>query len=77
MPKEDIKKIAFEIAMLGRQGFDPKKDGYRISAIKGKTFSGYHILAYYYVSWALAIPEMLGQLQLPYDGEYEAAIEIT
>jgi Tfp pilus assembly protein PilF len=73
MPKEDIKKIAFEIAMLGRQGFDPKKDGYRISAIKGKTFSGYHILAYYYVSWALAIPEMLPQLQLPYDGEYKAA----
>jgi Tfp pilus assembly protein PilF len=76
MPKEDIKKIAFEIAMLGRQGFDPKKDGYRISTIKGKTFSGYHILAYYYVSWALAIPEMLGKLQLPYDGEYEAAKEM-
>jgi tetratricopeptide (TPR) repeat protein len=73
MPKEEIKKIAFEIAMQGTQGYRPDKDDYRISSIKGKTFSGYHILAYYYVSWALAIPEMLSQLQLPYDDEYKLA----
>ena len=41
----------------------------------GKTFSGYHLLAYYYVSWKLAIPEMLAQLQLPYDAEYEVALK--
>lgn len=74
MPKEEIKKIAFEIAMQGTQGYRPDKDDYRISSIKGKTFSGYHILAYYYVSWALAIPEMLSQLQLPYDNEYKLAL---
>lgn len=74
MPKEEIKKIAFEIAMQGTQGYRPDKDDYRISSIKGKTFSGYHILAYYYVSWALAIPEMLSQLQLPYDDEYKMAL---
>lgn len=74
MPKEEIKKIAFEIAMQGTQGYRPDKDDYRISSIKGKTFSGYHILAYYYVSWALAIPEMLSQLQLPYDEEYKLAL---
>ncbi|MRX46381.1 tetratricopeptide repeat protein [Pedobacter puniceum] len=76
MPKEEIKKIAFEIAMQGTQGYRPDKDDYRISSIKGKTFSGYHILAYYYVSWALAIPEMLSQLQLPYDDEYKLASTI-
>jgi Flp pilus assembly protein TadD len=74
MPKEEIKKIAFEIAMHGTQGYRPEKDDYRINSIKGKTFSGYHILAYYYVSWALAIPEMLSQLQLPYDDEYKMAL---
>jgi len=74
MTKEEIKKIAFEIAMQGTQGYRPDKDDYRISSIKGKTFSGYHILAYYYVSWALAIPEMLSQLQLPYDDEYKMAL---
>ncbi len=73
-PQEEIKKIAFEIAMQGTQGYRTDKDNYRISSIKGKTFSGYHILAYYYVSWSLAIPEMLSQLQLPYDEEYKMAL---
>jgi Tfp pilus assembly protein PilF len=72
--KEEIKKMALEIAMQGTQGYRPDKDDYKISSIKGKTFSGYHILAYYYVSWALAIPEMLSQLQLPYDDEFKLAL---
>lgn len=72
----EIKAIAFDIAMQGTQGYSPDKEGYRISAISGKTFSGYHILAYYYVSWALAIPEMLSKLQLPYDEEYNLAIKM-
>ena len=42
--------------------------------IKDKTFSGYHILAYYYVSWSLAIPEMVSQLNLPYEAEYKMAL---
>jgi tetratricopeptide (TPR) repeat protein len=71
---EEIKKIAYEIAMQGTQGYRPDKDNYRINSIKGKTFSGYHILAYYYVSWALSIPEMLAQLQLPFDDEYAMAL---
>ncbi len=77
LPKEEIKKIAFEIAMQGTQGYDPNKDGYLISSIKGKTFSGYHILAYYYVSWALAIPEMLAELPLPYEEEYKLACAMS
>ncbi len=74
MPTEEIKKIAFEIAMQGTQGYRPDKDDYRINSTPNKTFSGYHILAYYYVSWALAIPEMVSQLQLPYDDEYRLAL---
>lgn len=74
---EEIKKIAFEIALQGTQGYNPDESNYRISSIKGKTFSGYHILAYYYVSWALAIPEMLSQLQLPYEKEYQLALKIN
>jgi len=72
-PKEEIKKIAFEIATQGTQGYRPDKDNYRINSIKDKTFSGYHILAYYFVSWSLAIPEMVSQLNLPYDEEYKLA----
>lgn len=73
-PQEEIKKIAFEIAMLGTHGFTPTKQGYKLASIDQKEFSGYHILAYYYVSFALAIPEMLTQLQLPYDKEYQMAL---
>ena len=72
--KEDIKQIAFEIATQGTQGYRPEKKDYRINSIAGKIFSGYHILAYYYVSWMLALPEMVSQLNLPYDEEYKLAI---
>jgi hypothetical protein len=73
MPIEKIKEIAFDIAMQGTQGYSPDKIDYRIHALPGKLFSGYHILAYYYVSWMIALPEMVSQLQLPYDNEYEIA----
>lgn len=74
--KEEIKKIALEIAMQGTQGYSPDKKNYRISFIPGKLFSGYHIMAYYYVSWMLAIPEMVSQLQLPFDDEYKLAMSM-
>ena len=72
-PNDKIKEAAFEIAMLGRQGIIPDKKGYKLSNIPGKEFSGFHLLAYYYVSWALAIPEMLEKLNLPYAEEYRMA----
>lgn len=71
--KEEVKKVAFEIAMQGTQGYRPDKKDYTLNSIPEKKFSGYHILAFYYVSWAVAIPEMLSQLQLPYDKEYKQA----
>lgn len=72
-PNEEIKKIAFEIAMQGTQGYDPSIKNYKLNSIPNKSFSGYQILAYYYVSWSLAIPEMLSQLKLPFDEEYKMA----
>ena len=65
--------MAFEIAMLGTQGLAPEKTGYKLSSIKGKEFSGYHIMAYYYVSWALAIPDQVHSLGLGFEKEYEMA----
>ena len=73
IPKEKIKKIATDIAMQGTQGYNPEKKDYTINSIPNKVFSGYQILAYYYVSFAIALPEMLSQLELPFDGEYELA----
>lgn len=76
MGQAQIKEIAFEIAMQGIHGYHPEKTGYKISVIPAKSFSGFHILAYYYVSWALAVPDMLQQLQLPYDAEYALALRM-
>ena len=73
IPKEKIKTIAVEIAMNGTQGYRPDGKDYRISDIPDKLFSGYHMLAYYYVSWALAMPDKVQELQLPFDREFELA----
>jgi Flp pilus assembly protein TadD len=73
---EEIKKIAYEIAMFGTQGYRPDKSDYKLPSMPGKTFTGYHILAYYYVSWALAIPEMVSQLNLPFEAEYNMALSM-
>lgn len=71
--KPDIKKTAFEFATLGMAGIDPQKKNYSVPSIKESSFSGYKTLAYYYVSWAISIPEMLESLQMPFDKEYDVA----
>jgi hypothetical protein len=76
MSKEEIKKVAFDLAHLGQSGIDPKKDGYHLSSIPGSNFTGYKTLAYYYVSWALGVPEMLSQLGMPFDEEYAIAVKM-
>jgi hypothetical protein len=60
--------------MQGTQGYDPNIKNYKLNTIPNKDFSGYQILAYYFVSWSLAIPEMVSQLQLPFDAEYKLAV---
>lgn len=74
---EEIKKIAFEIAMQGTQGYSPEVKNYKLNSIPNKTFTGYHILAYYYVSWAIALPDMLAEIQLPFDNEYQLAKQMN
>lgn len=77
MDKMEIKKIAFEIAMIGTTGISPdKKSGYKVPSIPEKDFGGYQLLAYYYVSWTLAIPEMLASLGLPFDTAWATAQEM-
>ncbi len=72
-----IKRVAVEIATLGTQGFNPAKTDYRINSIPRKQFTGYQILSYMYVSFALAIPEGVDELGLNYKNEYEMAKEMS
>lgn len=77
METSKVKVIAFEFATLGMTGIHPDNDGYSVPSIKGETFSGYKALAFYYVSWAVAIPEMLSQIQMPFDKEYSLAQQLN
>lgn len=71
----DVHRIALEIAMVGVTGIHPKKK-YSIKSIPEKEFGGYELLAYYYVSWARAIPEKLEHLGLPFSAAYESALHL-
>lgn len=72
---QDVHRIAIEIAMVGVRGIDPKKK-YSIKSIPDKEFGGYEFLAYYYVSWARAIPEKLDALGLPFSKAYNSALQL-
>ena len=52
-----------------------KQDGYKIPSID-RDFCGYDMLAYYYVSWALAMPDKVNQLGLPFDTAYQNALDL-
>ncbi|MCH8556070.1 MAG: tetratricopeptide repeat protein [Schleiferiaceae bacterium] len=73
MTVDEIKKIAFEIAMLGGEDIRTDISGFKVAAMPNLTFSGLKLLAFYYVSWAIAIPEMLVLFEMPYDKEFEVA----
>lgn len=74
LDSQDVHRIALEIAMVGVNGINPKKK-YSIKSIPDKEFGGYQLLAYYYVSWARAIPHMLDNLGLPFSKAYESALQ--
>ncbi len=73
----EVKKIAMDIAMAGTQGFSPNKDGYKVSSLPDKEFSGKQILAWFYVSWAIAMPDAVDSLGLNFHEEYKMAKELS
>ena len=75
LEQRDVHRIALEIAMVGVTGIHPEKK-YSIKSIPDKEFGGYELLAYYYVSWARAIPEKLDDLGLPFSKAYESALQL-
>lgn len=75
MTFQEVQKVAMEIATAGLSGINPKGK-YSINSFPGKEFSGYQFLAYYYVSFARTMPDMLKEVGLPYDKAYEAALNL-
>lgn len=54
--KPEVRKVAMDIANIGMTGISPNKK-YKVPSISEDKMSGYQLLAYYYVSWAIAMPD--------------------
>jgi hypothetical protein len=76
MSIEEIRIVAFDIAILGMNGITPDKQGYSVKSLGDREFGGYQMLAYYYVSWAKAYPEKLESLRLPFSKAYATALQM-
>ena len=72
-PAAEVKKIAYDAAMLGVAGISPEKGGYSLPSVPGREFGGYELLAWYYVSWAISAPDMVDKLNLPFSAAYAQA----
>lgn len=74
MTGEQVRQVAFEIAMLGRSGISvDKRSGYSVPSLGSEDMSGPRMLAHYYASWKIAFPEKADELGLPFGKEYEQA----
>ena len=66
----EIQAIAMDCAMTGANGISPTKDGYTLKTVPGQTFSGNRLLAWFYASFAVAMPQMVGEIGLPFEREW-------
>jgi hypothetical protein len=73
---DEIKKVGFEIAMLGRQGINPanSEKKYYLESMPGKEFSGLQLLVYMFSAFQVIDPFL--DTGLNFKKEYEAAKEI-
>ena len=76
MPKPEIQKIAFEIAMLGTRGLDVNDpaEKYSLGSIPGK-FSGLHLLCIEYVGFQQIEPTL--DLGFDLSAEYAEACRVS
>ena len=65
-----------DIAVVGMGGINPNNKGYKVKSIPNKEFGGYELLAYYYVSFARAIPHLLEKIGLPFADAYQSALQL-
>lgn len=72
MPREEVQKITFEIAMLGSRGLDVNTpdEKYTLRSLPGK-FSGLHLLCIEYVGFQIIDPKV--DIGFDLAAEYAAA----
>jgi hypothetical protein len=75
--EDEIQSIAFEIAMLGRQGLDPHNTDkrYSLNSVPNREFSPLQLLAYMFAGFQ-EIDDSV-DTQLGFEDEYEQALEMA
>ena len=75
MPKPEVQKIAFEIAMLGSRGLDVNDpaEQYQLQSIPCK-FSGLHLVCIQYVGFQIINPSL--DLGCDLSAEYQATLSV-
>ncbi|MHA1279514.1 MAG: tetratricopeptide repeat protein [Candidatus Helarchaeota archaeon] len=75
MPKDDVRRIGFEVAMVGMRGIEANKPEkqYTINSLPGK-FSGLHLLCLEYVAFTIIDPDM--DIGFDLSKEYEMALNL-
>jgi hypothetical protein len=75
MPKSEVQKIAFEIAMLGSRGRDVSDpaERYTLQSISGN-FSGLNLLCIQYVGFQILDPSV--DLGFDLSAEFQGALQI-
>lgn len=75
MPRAEVQKIAFEIALLGSRGLDVNSpaEQYTLESIPG-SFSGLHLLCIQYVGFQILNPSL--DLGFDLSAEYQAALQM-
>ncbi len=75
LPKEAVKKIVFEIAILGTKGIDihDPEQKYTLNNMEGN-FTGMHLIAYEYVGFKIVEPTM--DIGFDLENEYQQALKM-
>jgi len=76
MPEDDIRKISFEIGMLGRTGLDysSSEEKYTLRSLPGEKFSGLQLMCLMYAGFKRIAPEQ--DLGMDLEGPYKTALQL-
>lgn len=76
MPPEEVKKVTFELALLGTKGLDVNdpEQKYQLRSLPGR-FSGLHLVSILYVGFRLVDPKADAGFDL--SAEYEEAKNLS
>ena len=74
MEPDEVKRITFEIAVMGQEGIDysSPEDKYRLKSLPGQPMSGLQLMCLMYAGMKMVLPDMDPGMDL--EKEYQQAL---